>query len=368
MPVEEVLMRRGNTWSEENKPGVTKRLYTMFVNPVLMSCDREVLEPDKEPIRVHQARSAILFGPPGTSKTTLCGAVARSIGWDYIELHASHFVADGLQNVQKRADDIFRRLMEIDRTVVLFDEIDELVRERQDEHDAFGRFLTTSMLPKLAELWKQRKIIYFVATNHIRYFDVAITRPQRFDALILVSPPAYSPKIEKLTEILAGLGCAATFDNLESRIREALKRAGKFQGGGGQKDAKCELDENDRLAKFVLLRWDQLDELASNLQTSAGTLRVDEEVMKRALNAIADRKLLERAPYVDFVNDLDRQGRDFDKELVWIAEGFDKEYKPEVVERNGKLWLVVRHAESPSPDLHGFHLDHEEMATIYYKK
>jgi SpoVK/Ycf46/Vps4 family AAA+-type ATPase len=93
--------------------------------------------------------------------------------------------------------------LELDHTVVLFDEIDELVRERDMEKDAFGRFLTTSMLPKLAELWEARKILYFVATNHINYFDSAIIRSHRFDALILVSPPSFDAKIRELQRLLS---------------------------------------------------------------------------------------------------------------------------------------------------------------------
>ena len=40
-------------------------------------------------------------------------------------------MADGLPNVQRTANQIFERLVELDRTVVLFDEIDELVRARE---------------------------------------------------------------------------------------------------------------------------------------------------------------------------------------------------------------------------------------------
>ena len=104
--------------------------------------------------------------------------------------------------MQRTADLIFRKLMEMDHTVVLFDEINELVRERDVEPDAFGRFLTTSMLPKLAELWEARKIMYFVATNHIEYFDRAVTRSQRFDAIIFMSPPSFAAKKRELLTTL----------------------------------------------------------------------------------------------------------------------------------------------------------------------
>lgn len=365
--VGDVLKRRGNTWIPPGSDlGVTERLYTMFINPVLMRGEGQILEPDTEPIDRHQARSAILFGPPGTSKTTLSKAVAESVAWDYIEIHASHFVGDGLQNVQRKADEIFRRLMEIDRTVVLFDEIDELVRERQDEHDAFGRFLTTSMLPKLAELWEQRKIIYFVATNYIKFFDRAITRSQRFDALILVSPPAYGPKIEELKRILAESGLKATFRNLRARMWEALERAGAALEPDANREAS--LADSDVLAKFVLLRWDQLDELAFQLRAAGGTKIIDEATMKRALGAIGDQKLRLKAPYLEFLADLKYPRRDFDKELVWRAHGFDREYKPFVVKRSGDHWLVVRDADSPPSSLEGYHLQRRDVTSVRYVK
>jgi len=52
------------------------------------------------------------------------------------------------------------------------------------------------MLPKLAELWKQRRIIYFLATNHIAFFDAAIVRSQRFDVCIFVPPASFDKKLE----------------------------------------------------------------------------------------------------------------------------------------------------------------------------
>jgi ATPase family associated with various cellular activities (AAA) len=363
-----VLKNRGDTWADSKSVPVTDQLYTMFINPTKLYAGGDRLEPDAEPIQRHQARSAILFGPPGTSKTTLCGAVAELISWDYIELHASHFVADGLQNVQKKADDIFRRLMEIDHTVVLFDEVDELVREREDEHDAFGRFLTTSMLPKLAELWKQKKVIYFVATNHIKYFDRAITRSQRFDALILVSPPAYRAKIDQLTRILKDCGCEATFDNMEDQMWQALQEAGTAKGSAtGKTDKENTLADAHMLAKFVLLRWDQLDELAV-LLNKVNIPHIDDRLMTNALREIADRKLRLRAPYMDFVDDLMYPRRDVDKQLVWIAKGFDKEYLPDVVGGDDRRWLVCRRAEEPPMNLHGFQRTHVERETVHYEK
>src|SRR5260370_4243409 len=254
------LAQRTKNWTSDN--GLGDQVWSMFVNPPK---DGEPLEPDDHPIGEQFARSAILYGPPGASKTTIVRALAGVIGWEYVELHASHFVADGLPNVQRKADEIFTRLMELDRVIVLFDEIDELVREREKstegESDIFGRFLTTSMLPKLAELWDSRKIMYFVASNHIRLFDRAIARSQRFDAVIFVSPPSFQAKINQLKKLLrVTKGKTFEFAFSKEDVDAAVKRCAP--NAGIESNAGSSGSPRDMLAKFALLRWGELAELA----------------------------------------------------------------------------------------------------------
>jgi SpoVK/Ycf46/Vps4 family AAA+-type ATPase len=130
----------------------------MFLHPrTLPSPDPDIRDPDTKLIGQDDARSAILFGPPGTGKTTLVQALAGALGWRFVEVQAAAFLSQGMDQVPARAEAIFDALMELDRCVVLFDEVDELIRSRGEaETDPFGRFLTTSMLPKIAQLWSQR--------------------------------------------------------------------------------------------------------------------------------------------------------------------------------------------------------------------
>jgi hypothetical protein len=242
------LRGRGDTWRENSsEPNVGEMLGTMFVHPVMALLPvRAHLDPDVEILAKRQvdgveadwARSAILFGPPGTSKTTLARAVADAIGWDLVEIHASAFLAEGIDQIPAVAERIFARLQELHRTVILFDEIEELLRERADpETDPFGRFLTTLMLPKLAALWKQRRVLFFVNTNLVTSADDAIKRSERFDALILVETPSYrSKKVE-------------------------LDRRGVSVGGASKADRR----------RLALVRYDQLAELAERVER--GTLK-----------------------------------------------------------------------------------------------
>jgi hypothetical protein len=319
------IASRGKTWGIRKTP-VSRQLWTMFINPVRMHECNDKLEPDSQPIKEDHARSAILFGPPGTSKTTLIRSVADVIGWKYVELHASHFVAEGLALVQKTADKIFKQLSELDHAVVLFDEIDELVRERDIEKDAFGRFLTTSMLPKLAELWDARKILYFVATNHINYFDSAIIRSHRFDALILVSPPSFSTKIDELERLLSKK-YALPGRHFETKEREIQR---KLQGlRKKEKEAELctdepqekrlrehKLDSEFMLAKLALLRWDELDELACRLAAilksqSPAPRKISSQSLEKALSKVGDSEWRKNKSYFDFLRDTRSERRDY---------------------------------------------------------
>jgi hypothetical protein len=172
-------------------------------------------------------RSALLFGPPGTSKSRLAKAIAEYLGWPLVVITPSEFLGRGLEQVHAQVDDRFRDLMDLRRVVVFFDEMDALAqtREGDDRKDGDGeshgdeshkeqepaeldvtrQLLTTSMLPKLANLWEQKRVIFLMATNHKRHLDPAITRPNRFDLLLCVAPPPWTSKCsaDNLEKILS---------------------------------------------------------------------------------------------------------------------------------------------------------------------
>jgi len=353
------LLERSSIWSCTD---LAERLTTMFINTVAQPNRDQEEDPDEPLIRDYFPCSAIFFGPPGTSKTKLVSAIAGSIGWKYIELHPSHFVADGLPQVQQTADVIFRKLMELDHAVVLFDEIDELVRERDIEPDQFGRFLTTSMLPRLAELWKGRKVMYFVATNHIEYFDRAVTRSERFDAIIFMSPPAFSVKVDRLTRILKDtyhselvLSSELTQSVIDAAMpeKECNEAAEKSRRNSDSNALKKELQSlrlppESALAKFVLLRWDELDELAFQIARleSKDKITLTKDNLAKALGNIADGSSRSMADYCRFRIEQQTYERfDRSRKARWIVREIDgvagvgARLPEPVIEENG-AWFI----------------------------
>jgi hypothetical protein len=253
----------------------------MFLHPTRLTstddmADLGARDPDAPLIAGNHARSAVLFGPPGTSKTTLVEALAGALGWQYVEILASDFLSGGVDAVPAKADLIFERLMQMNRCVVLFDEIDELIRDRTNEQsDPFGRFLTTSMLPKIAKLWKQRRIIFFVATNHVRRADPAITRSSRFDARIFVAPPGLSTKRSQLSEALGNRAPKIDDDLVQRSL--SLKESDRAGLTESQK----------ALAVMPLLRFDQVPELIRAIRGGRG--QVKDDVLLAALSELRDR-------------------------------------------------------------------------------
>jgi hypothetical protein len=185
-------------------------------------------------------RSALLFGPPGTGKTRTVRAIAQAIGWDFVEITPTSFlVNNGLDGVYAAAKDIFRDLRDLRRAVVFFDEMDAMLQRRVDEQGkpqltVQQQFMTTSMLPHLAELYDAQRVLFFFATNYRTTFDLAITRAGRFDMLLFVGPPSWKEKashIDKFAPLKDGDRAKAIGDLLLKWIpdgdplQKALTRA-----------------------------------------------------------------------------------------------------------------------------------------------
>jgi hypothetical protein len=190
-----------------------------FVDPLVAERDRV-----RSGLQFKDARtSIILFGAPGTSKTQLAKMLAEALGWPLLMLDPSHLTRKGLDNVHAETDAIFGRLQLCDQMVVLMDEFDELVREREGSGELRSRFLTTAMLPKIADLHDRSRIVYIVGTNHVEQFDAAISRHGRFDLILPVMPPTTSEKLDRWGSIKRARGQLINEGESEQKIDANLQ-------------------------------------------------------------------------------------------------------------------------------------------------
>jgi SpoVK/Ycf46/Vps4 family AAA+-type ATPase len=135
----------------------------------------------------------VLYGPPGTGKTSIAQDLAAALKWTFIEITPSDFVANGESAVELRAREIFAALEEQERTVILLDEIDRLILNRESKQyekqgDMF-QVMTPGMLPKLKDLKSKNRSIFIIATNYKERIDPAAIRIGRIDKPYLVCLP-----------------------------------------------------------------------------------------------------------------------------------------------------------------------------------
>jgi hypothetical protein len=199
-----------------------KFLWEKFVKPLWEECDGIA---KGRTFSKRTPRSAIFFGPPGTSKTDLSQKIADFLGWPLLTIDPSHLLRNGMDGIQAEANTIFSMLEQTERIVVLFDEFDELVLERGlPKAEASSRFLTTSMLPKLASIHNRATLVFIIATNNIGDFDLAIRRQGRFDRVVQIMPPTYKSKMAKTDWGSAKLNLGAKFRKLGISVTPLIKQ------------------------------------------------------------------------------------------------------------------------------------------------
>jgi SpoVK/Ycf46/Vps4 family AAA+-type ATPase len=116
-------------------------------------------------------------------------------------------MAEGPGAVEARAKAIFTSLREQSEVVIFFDEIDQLILDRDSEMyknqgDVF-RLMTPSMLTKLQDLHDVGKSIFVIGTNYAERIDPAIKRAGRIDQSYLVLPPNFAARRQFLTDVLS---------------------------------------------------------------------------------------------------------------------------------------------------------------------
>ncbi|MCX4814161.1 MULTISPECIES: ATP-dependent zinc metalloprotease FtsH [unclassified Streptomyces] len=138
-------------------------------------------------------RGVLLAGPPGTGKTLLARAVAGEAGVPFFSASASEFIEMIVGVGASRVRELFAEARKVAPSIIFIDEIDTIGRARgggsgMGGHDEREQTLN-QILTEMDGFSGSEGVIVIAATNRADVLDPALTRPGRFDRVVVVSPP-----------------------------------------------------------------------------------------------------------------------------------------------------------------------------------
>jgi transitional endoplasmic reticulum ATPase len=138
---------------------------------------------------VRPPKAVILFGPPGTGKTSFAKAVASRLGWPFVELFPSRLASSAAGGLAASLRETFAELTELDEVVLFIDEVEEIAGARTGSADSTAHGVTNELLKLIPAFREHDRRLLVCATNSVRSLDSAFLRPGRFDYIIPIVPP-----------------------------------------------------------------------------------------------------------------------------------------------------------------------------------
>ena len=264
--------------------------------------------------------SVVLWGPPGTGKTTLAYLIARASGRRFVELPA---VSSGVSDVRRVVDDARRTLAGGGEETILF--VDEVHRFSKSQQD--------SLLPAVENRW----VVLVAATTENPSFSVI--SPLLSRSLLLTLRPLDPDSIEGLirrallderglgnrfsisAEALAGLVRLAGSDARKSlTLLEAAAGVASEVGSG-----EISVESVEAAANQALVRWgkDQHYDVASAFIKSMRGSDVDASIhyLARMIEAGEDPRYIARRIMIAASEDVGMAAPEVLSTCVSVAQG-----------------------------------------------
>lgn len=137
-------------------------------------------------VGVRVPRAVLLFGPPGTGKTTFVQALAQRLDRPVVEWQRP---ASGATRPAQEMAAFFSASAQLSDVVLFLDEAEEFASRRVLGTNSEAAACTNELLKAIGRFAQGSSQLLIAATNHIDSLDPAILRPGRFDLVLPVGPP-----------------------------------------------------------------------------------------------------------------------------------------------------------------------------------
>jgi GNAT superfamily N-acetyltransferase len=137
---------------------------------------------------VKPAHAVVLFGPPGTGKTTFAKAVASRLRWPFVEVFPSRLAAAG-GGLAHALRETFAEIADLEHAVVFIDEVEEIAGQRGGKPPSPLQGVTNELLKIIPTFREREGRLLVCATNFVRALDPAFLRHGRFDYVIPIGAP-----------------------------------------------------------------------------------------------------------------------------------------------------------------------------------
>ncbi len=169
-------------------------------------------------IGIDMPNSLLLYGPPGSGKTSIAHLIAESVGLPLVTAKLDGMVSSLLGSTAKNIRKIFDYAKE--RPCILFlDEFDAIAKARDDSNEVGElKRVVNSLLQNIDEFNKESILI--AATNHEKLLDPAVWR--RFTNKIEVPYPSNKEVEELILLFLNNLNIEYDLENKKLKILGGL--------------------------------------------------------------------------------------------------------------------------------------------------
>ncbi len=311
-----------------------------------------------------------------------------------IRITPADFTRFGEDRLDSEAQAIFTLLTHVRGAVILFDEVDDLLRKRDpDKKPTFMELIIPAMLNRLADLHEscpRQEVCYIFATNFIQNIEAALIRRGRLDAAIPVVYPDTESRFALIERRVEKLRLEAK--EIELRVKKHRAEAKESAAKGLESLAQAKeniakqlenlestIVDDTRFWPWMTIQ-DFLDELCEHKSSSEAEvidlekrynsikrdtleLKTSPYAVKALLKKPPSRQLLDQFLHYSFSGwkTLQKYKQGFKAELdEWIAEQSkgkrskaDEKRVLEIVGQGAELWWRegrrVEELETPIP-------------------